>query len=78
VFTGDTAGRFRAFDQQNGKVLWEVNLGSEVSGYPIAFAVKGKQYIAVSTGHSLVGDAMNNLTGIKTAKTNAVYVFSLP
>ena len=34
VFGGDANGRFRAFDDRNGKVLWEVNLGSPVSGYP--------------------------------------------
>jgi alcohol dehydrogenase (cytochrome c) len=78
LFTGDTAGQFRAFDQENGKVLWDVNLGSEVSGYPIAFAVNGKQYIAVSTGTSLVGSSVNTLVNLKPTKVNAVYVFSLP
>src|SRR4029077_8344218 len=35
VFGGDTNGRFRALDQDSGKVLWEVNLGAPVTGYPI-------------------------------------------
>ena len=39
LFGGDAAGRFRAFDQQTGKVLWEVNLGSQVTGYPVTYAV---------------------------------------
>ena len=34
VFGGDANGRFRAFDDRTGKVLWEANLGSPVSGYP--------------------------------------------
>ena len=34
MFGGDANGRFRAFDQQTGKVLWEVNLGSPISGIP--------------------------------------------
>jgi alcohol dehydrogenase (cytochrome c) len=71
-------GHFRAFDQQNGKVLWDVNLGTEISGYPVTFAVKGKQYVAVSTGSSLVSGAVNTLIGAKPPKVNAVYVFSLP
>ena len=50
VFGGDTNGHFRALDQDSGKVLWEVNVGSPVTGYPIAYAVSGKQFIAVSTG----------------------------
>jgi alcohol dehydrogenase (cytochrome c) len=78
IFNADAAGHFRAFDQQNGKVLWDVNLNSEISGYPISFAVNGKQYIAVSTGSSLVSAALNTLTGFKPPKVNAIYVFSLP
>jgi alcohol dehydrogenase (cytochrome c) len=78
IFTGDTVGHFRAFDQQNGKILWDVNLGAEVSGYPVTFAVKGKQYVAVSTGSSLVSGAVNTLIGAKPPKVNAVYVFALP
>jgi PQQ-dependent dehydrogenase (methanol/ethanol family) len=78
VFVGDTAGHFRAFDQQNGKILWDVNLGSEVSGYPITFSVNGKQYVAVSTGSSLVSTSINALVGLRPTKVNAVYVFSLP
>ena len=78
IFTGDTVGHFRAFDQQNGKILWDVNLGAEVSGYPVTFAVKGKQYVAVSTGSSLVSGAVNRLIGAKPPKVNAVYVFALP
>ena len=34
VFGGDTNGRFRAFDDETGEMLWEINLGSPVSGFP--------------------------------------------
>jgi alcohol dehydrogenase (cytochrome c) len=78
VFIGDTVGKFRAFDQQNGKILWEVNLGSEISGYPITFSANGKQYVAVGTGRSLVSSASNAATGISATKTNAMFVFALP
>jgi alcohol dehydrogenase (cytochrome c) len=79
VFGGDTAGRFRAFDERSGKILWETNLGSPVSGYPVAFAVNGKQYVAVSTGGSLVANSVNRLTP-ETKASNAanLFVFSLP
>jgi PQQ-dependent dehydrogenase (methanol/ethanol family) len=79
VFGGDTAGRFRALDDRTGKVLWEVNLGSPVSGYPVTFAVNGKQYVAVSTGPSLVAGGVNFTTPeIKPSATNQMYVFALP
>ena len=52
VFGGDVNGRFRAFDDETGEVLWEINLGSAVTGFPISYAVDGRQYIAVGTGYS--------------------------
>ena len=45
IFGGDANGRFRAFDHETGRVLWEINLGSSVTGFPIAYAVGGTQYI---------------------------------
>jgi alcohol dehydrogenase (cytochrome c) len=79
VFGGDANGRFMAFDERNGDILWETNLGAPVSGYPIAFAVNGKQYIAVNTGGSLVANSVNRLTPELKSTTEAnMYVFSLP
>ena len=79
VFGGDTNGHFRALDSDTGKVLWEVNLGSPVTGYPIAYAVNGKEYIAVSTGNSLVSSGLMTLTPeLHPSNSNAVFVFSLP
>jgi alcohol dehydrogenase (cytochrome c) len=79
LFGGDANGRFRAWDQANGKILWEVNLGSPVTGYPIAYNVDGKEYIAVSTGNSLVSGGTLNLTPeLKPSVLNQLFVFSLP
>lgn len=79
LFGGDSNGRFRAFDQDTGMVLWEVNLGSPVSGYPISFAVDGKQFIAVSTGSSLTAMGVNRLTPeLKPSLGNALFIFALP
>jgi alcohol dehydrogenase (cytochrome c) len=76
---GDAAGIFRAWDEKTGKVLWEVNLGAPVSGYPISYAVDGKQYIAVPTGGSLVAGSTNRLTPeFKPSQTSNVYIFALP
>ncbi len=79
VFGGDVNGRFHAFDEKTGKVLWETNLGSPVSGYPITFSVGGKQYVAVSTGPSLAGGGVSALTPeIKPSNVNQMFVFALP
>lgn len=79
VFGGDLEGNFRAFDQDSGKVLWEVNLGSTVSGYPISYAVNGKQYIAVGTGGSVTTSTHRRfLPDMKAGSENRLYVFELP
>ena len=51
VFVGDINGRFKALDDETGAVLWEINLGSPVSGFPIAYAVNGRQYVVAQHRH---------------------------
>ena len=75
VFGGDVNGRFRAFDHETGDVLWEVNLGSPVSGFPITYAVAGRQYVAVSTGTPRFLDLTPEL---RPSFGNNRFVFALP
>jgi outer membrane protein assembly factor BamB len=75
IFGGDNGGRFRALDQATGRMLWEVNLGSPVSGFPITYAVGGKQYVAVSVGGGLGGGGRG---GRGAAVSNNIFVFALP
>ena len=78
VFGGDTNGRFRAFDDETGEVLWEINLGSPVSGFPITYAVDGRQYVAVSTGPSGTASGFTRLTPeLRPSSGNNVFVFAL-
>ena len=75
VFGGDMNGRFRAHDHETGEVLWEINLGSSVSGYPITYAVGGRQYVAVSTGTTRFNDLTPEL---HPSQGNNLFVFALP
>ena len=75
VFGGDVNGRFRAFDDTTGAVLWEINLGSSVSGFPISYAVDGRQYVAVSTGTQRFLDLTPEL---RPSVGNNLFVFALP
>jgi alcohol dehydrogenase (cytochrome c) len=81
VFWGDMDRRFRAFDADTGKVLWETVLGGIISTSTITYTVNGRQYVAVMTGDAQSGTA--GLLGVvKSFKPvrghNAIYVFALP
>ncbi|MEE2778652.1 MAG: PQQ-binding-like beta-propeller repeat protein [Acidobacteriota bacterium] len=74
VFGGDSNGRFKAFDDETGAVLWEIALGASVSGYPISFAVDGRQYVSVSTGPGSIGLTPE----LRPARGSNLFVFALP
>ena len=79
VFGGDVNGRFRALDQDTGDVLWEINLGSPVTGFPISYAVDGRQYVAVGTGTAASASAFVGLTPeLRPSYGNNLFVFALP
>jgi len=79
LFAGDTNGRFRAFDLETGKILWETSLGAPVTGYPITYSVRGKQYVAVSVGNSLASSGINRLAEeLRPGNASNVFVFALP
>jgi alcohol dehydrogenase (cytochrome c) len=81
AFVGDLDRRFQAVDVRTGKQLWQTRLGTSVQGHPVAFAIGGKQYIAVTTGlgggsprdvpHVVAPEIHHPLNG------NALYVFAL-
>jgi len=81
-FVGDLDRVFRAFDVRTGETLWQARLGTSVQGYPVAFSVGGREYIAVTTGlgggsprqvpRTISPDVRHPLNG------NAIYVFALP
>ena len=79
IFGGDVNGRFKALDQETGEILWEINLGSAVTGFPISYAVDGKQYIAVGTGTASTASLFGRLTPeIRPSAGNNLFVFALP
>ena len=79
VFGGDVNGRFRGLDHETGEVLWEINLGSSVTGFPISYAVEGRQYVAVSTGTASTASAFSRLTPeLRPSSGNTLFVFALP
>ena len=79
VFVGDVNGRFRAHDDETGEVLWEINIGSPVSGFPISYAVDGVQYVVASTGTGGNASRWTAMTPeITPSGGNNIFVFALP
>jgi alcohol dehydrogenase (cytochrome c) len=80
VFWGDMDRRFRAFDAESGKKLWETLLGGIIQMSTVTYAVDGKQYIAVMTGDG--NSATRNPVDLAELTVprghNAIYVFALP
>ncbi|MFT4248113.1 MAG: PQQ-binding-like beta-propeller repeat protein [Pseudomonas sp.] len=43
---------FRAYDKQDGKVLWEIDLGAGTTAAPATYLHRGRQYVVVGIGGS--------------------------
>ena len=79
VFGGDINGRFRAHDDETGEVLWEINLGSPVSGFPVTYAVDGRQYVVASTGTGGNASRWSAMTPeLRPSGGSNIFVFALP
>jgi alcohol dehydrogenase (cytochrome c) len=81
VFWGDLNQKFRAFDADTGKILWETTLGGPIQTSTITYRVNGKQYVAVITGLGAVTSSLfprSGVTGINPQRNNAIHVFALP
>jgi alcohol dehydrogenase (cytochrome c) len=82
AFVGDLDRVFKAVDVKTGAILWQTRLNTSVQGFPIAFRVGNREYIAVPTGLGggsprqvpavVVPDVHHPSTG------NALHVFALP
>jgi alcohol dehydrogenase (cytochrome c) len=82
AFVGDLDRVFKAVDVRTGRILWQTRLATSVQGFPMSFAIDGRQYIAVTTG---LGGGSPRLVPstiapeIRVPTTGqAIYVFALP
>jgi PQQ-dependent dehydrogenase (methanol/ethanol family) len=83
VFWGDQNRRLRAFDADDGNVLWEAVVAGMVMNSTISYAVNGKQYVMVFTGEGqsvsagplgLTKDTMPPAV----RRHNSIFAFALP
>jgi alcohol dehydrogenase (cytochrome c) len=81
VFTGTPEGKFMAFDDETGEVLWSFQTGSGIVGQPITWEMGGEQYVSVVSGW---GGAVPLWGGEVASKVNylnqggMVWTFKLP
>jgi quinoprotein glucose dehydrogenase len=67
VFIASTSDRkFRAFDKNDGRLLWEVTLPGVGNATPAAYWSKGKQYVVIS------------VSGTREHPASQVLSFALP
>jgi len=82
AFVGDLNREFTAVDVKTGAVLWKTRLSTSVQGFPVAFSVGGRQYIAVTTG--LNGGSPRQVPAVvgpdiqHPNNGNELHVFALP
>ena len=62
IFIAATAdNRFRAFDVETGKLLWDTELPAAGHATPMTYVVNGKQYIVISAGgHAKLGSKLGD------------------
>jgi alcohol dehydrogenase (cytochrome c) len=60
VFTGDVDGYLIALDADTGKPLWHIQTGAAIYAAPITYQLNGRQYIAISSGTTLLTFALPN------------------
>ena len=72
-----------AFDARTGETLWQTRLPNSIQGFPITYAVDGKQYLAVPVG--IGGASWGGLLPAeltperqRPAVGNGLFVFALP
>ena len=83
VFAGTYDRHLYAFEAKTGAVLWHTRTGSSVQGFPVSYAVRGRQYIAVPVGSGGPFAEPNRIErlvpGIQRPRPgNSIAVFALP
>ena len=69
VFYGEGNGLFRALHAKTGKLLWQYNCGAGANAMPVAYSVKGREYVAMGCGGN---------TQLDFKRGNSLVVFALP
>jgi quinoprotein glucose dehydrogenase len=77
VFLAGGDGKVRAYNEENGQVLWTGTLPGPTSGIPVSYEAKGRQYVVIA---SLPGGFRGGVSGpASSAEAPRGYIaFALP
>ena len=85
VFIGDWERYVFAYDARSGEQLWQSRLSTMSNGYPITYAVDGRQYVAFGAGGPLGGSSWTSILPaalmpeLRNPRAgNAIFVYALP
>jgi alcohol dehydrogenase (cytochrome c) len=81
LFSGAADRYFRAYDDRDGRVLWETRLQDVPNAFPITYMVEGKQYVAMIAGNpGLIGNGAARATPEfgRPTPTSVLWVWQLP
>ena len=85
VFIGDWERHVFAYDAATGEQLWRSRLTTMANGYPITYAVDGRQYVAFGAGGPLGGSSWTSVIPADLIPEkrnpragNAIFVFAVP
>ena len=83
AFVDDWDRYVRAYHVETGELLWQKRLSNSILGFPITYAVNGRQYLAVPVGTGSGTWATSIPARLTPEKHrprggNALYVFALP
>ena len=53
VFGGTNEGNVFALDEATGNVLWQFQTGGAIRANPVAFAIDGRQHVAIAAGTAI-------------------------
>lgn len=76
LFIGATCdSKFRAFDTQSGKLLWQFNLPASAYAAPMTYSIRGQQFITIASS----GGGYAKSFGFDKGKTSNQFItFALP
>jgi alcohol dehydrogenase (cytochrome c) len=83
VIVGDWDRYLYIHDAATGKILFETRMPSSVQGFPVTYAVRGRQYLAIPVGTGGATWSTSVPADLVPEKkiagnANAIYVFALP